>query len=84
METCIQLSRNYIDKLDFLEAFKPTRVTALSSLNIRSGFAVAELVPHNPKRVLSRVQFKLRTPIPPASKTAIAARRTPKTPYTVA
>lgn len=76
--------RNHIDKLDFLEAFKPARAAALSSSNIRSGFTAAGLVPYSPERVLSRLQLKLRTPTPPVSETAIAARQTPKTPYTVA
>ena len=84
VETCIQLGRNHIDKLDFLEAFKPTRTAALSSSNICGGFAAAGLVPYNPERVLSRLQFKLRTPTPPASETVIAARQTPKTPHTMA
>ena len=80
----MQLKRNYIDKLDFLKAFKPAQAAALYLSNIRSGFAAARLVPHNFKRVLLRLQLKLRTPTPPASKTAIAARQTPKIPYTVA
>lgn len=84
VESCMRLGRNHIDKLDFLEAFKPARAAALSSLNIRSGFTAAGLVPHNPERVLSRLQFKLRTPTPPALETTIAACQTPKTPYTVA
>ena len=83
IEICMQLGRNHIDKLDCLEAFKPARAAALSSSNIRSGFAAAGLVPHNPERVLSRLQLKLRRPTPPASETAIAGRQTPKTPYTV-
>ncbi|SLM33415.1 conserved hypothetical protein [Lasallia pustulata] len=74
VEICMQLGRNHIDKLNFLEAFKPARAAALSSLNICSGFAAAGLVPHNSERVLSRLQFKLRTPTPPASETVIAAR----------
>ena len=84
VKICMQLGRNHNDKLDFLGAFKPARVAALSSSNICSGFAAAGLVPHNPERVLSRLQLKLRTPTPPVSETAIAARQTPKTPYTVA
>ena len=77
----MQLGRNYIDKLDFLEAFKPARAAALNLSNIYSGFAAARLVPFNPERVLSRLQ---QTPTPPISETAIAAHQTPKTPYTVA
>jgi len=84
VKICMQLGRNHIDKLDFLKAFKPARTAALSSSNIRSGFAAAELVPYDPERVLSRLQLKLRTPTPPASETAIAACQTPKTFYTVA
>lgn len=80
----MQLERNHIDKLNFLKAFKPARAAALSSSNICSGFAAAELVSHDPERVLSRLQLKLRTPTPPASETAIAVCQTPKTPYTVA
>ena len=76
----MRLGRNYIDKLDFLEAFKPARAATLTSSNIRSGFAAAGLVLYNPKRILSRLQFKLRTPTPPPTKTAIV---TPKTPYNV-
>ena len=63
--TYMQLERNYIDKFDFLEAFKPTRAATLILSNIRSGFAAVGLVPHDPERVLSRLQFKLRTPTPP-------------------
>ena len=74
VEICMQLGRNHIDKLDFLEAFKPARAAALNLSNIYSGFAAAGLVPFNPERVLSRLQLKLRTPTPPASETAIAAR----------
>ena len=79
--TCIQLGRDYIDKLDFLEAFKPARAASLTLSNIRNGFAAAGLVPYNLKRVLSRFQFKLRTPTLPPTKTA---RQPPKTPHTVA
>jgi hypothetical protein len=74
VEYYIQLGRNYINKLDFLETFKPARAAALSSLNIYSGFTTARLVLYNPKRVLSRLQFKLRTPTSPVLETAIAAR----------
>ena len=67
-----------------LGGFKPARAAALNLSNICSGFAAAGLVPFDPERVLSRLQLKLRIPTPPASETAIAARQTSKTPYTVA
>jgi hypothetical protein len=78
----MQLGRNYIDKLDFLEAFKIARAKALDSSNIRSGFIAAGLVFFDPERVLSRLRFKLRTPTPPEA--AMAARQTPKTPHNIA
>ena len=76
----IQLGRNHIDKVDFLEAFKTARATALNSSNIRSGFTATGLVPFDPQRVLSR--FKHRTPTP-SPETTTATRQTPKTPYTI-
>jgi len=84
VKICMQLEHNHIDKLDFLKAFKPARAAALSSSNICSGFAAAELVSHDPERVLSRLQLKLWTPTPSASEMAIAVCQTSKTPYTVA
>ncbi len=47
VKICMQLEHNHIDKLDFLKAFKPACAAALSSLNICSRFAAAELVSHN-------------------------------------
>ena len=84
VETCMQLGRNHIDKLDFIEAFKPARMAALNASNIRSGFAATGLIPHNPQRVLSHLYHKPRTPTHPESETTMAAFRTPKTPNTVA
>ena len=80
----MQFGRNHIDKFDFIEAFKPARITALNASNIRSEFAVTGLISHNPQRVLSRLYHKLRTPIPSEPETTIITFRTPKTPYTVA
>jgi len=40
----MQLEHNHIDKLDFLKAFKSVCAAALSSFNIYSRFAAAELV----------------------------------------
>ena len=50
----MQLKRNYIDKLDFLKAFKPARAATLYLSNIRSEFAAAKLVLYNFKRVFLR------------------------------
>lgn len=84
IEICMQLGRNHIDKLDFIEAFKPARLSALNTSNIRSGFAATGLIPYNPQRVLSRLSHRLRTPTPPLINTTLPAFSTPKTPQTVA
>ena len=80
----MQLGRNYIDKLDFIDAFKPTRMAVLNALNIHSGFITAGLISCNSQRVLSHLYCKLRTPIFFKSKTTIAAFCIPKIPYIMA
>ena len=56
---------HHIDKPIFLELYQKARLAALSSRNIRSGFAATGLVPLNPDRVLSKLQIHIRTPSPP-------------------
>ena len=43
----MQFDRNHINKLDFIEAFKPARMAALNASNIRNGFAVTGLILYN-------------------------------------
>ena len=56
---------NYIDKLDFLEAYLSARIKAFKSETIKNSFAAAGLVPYNPDRVISKLDICLRTPTPP-------------------
>ena len=79
----MQFGRNYINKLDFIEAFKPTRVTVFNALNIRNGFTINGLIPYNPQRVLLHLYYKLRTPTSPKSDIIMAAFYIPKTPYII-
>jgi len=55
----MQLEHNHINKLNFLKAFKPACAAALSSSNIHSRFAAAELVLYDSEQVLSHLQLKL-------------------------
>jgi len=73
VKICMQLEHNYINKLDFLKAFKPASTAALSSLNIHSKFAAAELVSYDSEWVLLCLQLKLWMLISSALKTVIAA-----------
>jgi len=84
VKICMQLEHNYINKLDFLKAFEPVCAAALSSSNICSRFAAAELVSHDSEQVLLHLQLKLQTLIPSASEMVIAVCQTSKTLYTVA
>ncbi len=84
VKICMQLKHNHIDKLDFLKAFKPACTAALSSSNIHSRFAAAELVSYDSEWVLSHLQLKLWMLTSSALKMVIAVCQTSKTLYTVA
>ena len=84
MELYIQFSRNHIDILDFIKAYKPTHAAAFNTLNIRNGFAATGLIPHDSQKVLSHLYYKLRTPTSPKAETTIAVYYIPKKPYTMA
>ena len=47
MKIYIQFNRNYINKLDFINAFKPACIAALNALNIYNKFVAAGLMPYN-------------------------------------
>jgi hypothetical protein len=68
---------NYIDKLDFLEAYPSARIKAFKSETIKNSFAAAGLIPYNPDRVISKLDIRLRTPTPPSSQ---GSEWEPKTP----
>jgi hypothetical protein len=55
---------NYVSKLEFLCAFREAFFTSITEKNIQGGFAGAGLVPYDPKRVLSKLDVKLRTLTP--------------------
>jgi len=84
VKICMQLEHNYIDKLDFLKAFKSVCAAALSSSNIYSRFAAAELVSYDSEWVLLCLQLKLWMFTSSVLKMVIAVCQTLKTLYTVA
>ena len=59
---------NYIDKLDFLEAYPSIRIEAFKSETIKNSFAAASLVLFTPNQVISKLNIQLRTPTPPLSR----------------
>jgi len=59
---------NHVSKLEFLCSFREAFFASITERNIQGGFAGAGLMPYDPERVLSKLDVKLRTPIPPTSR----------------
>ena len=83
VESKMRVGINYIDKFDFLEAYPLAQIEAFKSETIKNSFGVAGLVPFLSERVISKLDTRLRTPTPPASRGSESSRNfTPKTPFT--
>jgi hypothetical protein len=59
---------NYVDKLDFLEAYPLARIEAFKPETIKNSFGAAGLVPFLPERVILKLDIQLRTLTPPPSR----------------
>jgi Na+-transporting NADH:ubiquinone oxidoreductase subunit NqrF len=59
---------NFINKLDFLEAYPTARIEAFKSETIKNSFQSASLIPFTPERVISKLNIRLATPTPPPSR----------------
>jgi len=68
---------NHITKLEFLPAFYAAYKQSITKENICASFQGAGLVPHDPDRVIAKLDVKLRTPTPPALETTLWEARTP-------
>jgi hypothetical protein len=66
----MRLGFNYIDKIDFLTAFPEARLMVYKAETIRNGFTATGLVPFDPNRVYQQLTIRLRTPIPPPSRSS--------------
>jgi len=54
----------YISKLKFLYAFRKAFFASITEKNIQGGFTGAGLIPYNPEKVISKLNIRIRTPIP--------------------
>ena len=61
----IRIYINYVSKLKFLYSFRKAFFASITERNIQGGFVGAGLVPYDLERVLSKLDIKLRTLIPP-------------------
>jgi hypothetical protein len=67
VEMKMRCGSNFIDKLDFLEAYPTARMEAFKSETIKNSFQSASLIPFAPERVISKLNIRLTTPTPPPS-----------------
>ena len=83
VEFKIQNRINYIDKLDFLEAYPSVRIEAFKSETIKNSFVVASVVLFIPDQVILKLNIRLRISTLPSSRGSKLSRNfTPKTPTT--
>jgi hypothetical protein len=67
VEALMRSRISHVTKLEFLPAFKRAYEAAITSNNIQGGFRGAGLAPFDPEQVISTLDVKLRTPLPPLS-----------------
>ena len=68
VEDLMRMYINHVSKLEFLYSFREAFFASITERNIQGGFAGSSLVPHDPERVLSKLDVKLRTPTPQTSR----------------
>lgn len=64
IEDLMRVRVTHISKVEFLCAFREAFFASMTRENIQGGFMGAGLVPHNPERVLSKLDVRIRTPSP--------------------
>jgi hypothetical protein len=64
VEHLMRVHINHVSKLEFLYTFRDAFFVLMIEKNIQRSFVGASLVPYDPKRVLSKLDVKLHTPIP--------------------
>ncbi|CCF47815.1 transposase, partial [Colletotrichum higginsianum] len=82
IEKMMRMQISHITKDDFFPAFKAAFFASMGENNVRAGFRQAGLVPFNPEVVLSRLDFKPKTPTPSNSRPSSRGSWDAKTPTT--
>ena len=80
IEDMIRAHISHITKDDFFPAFYAAFNIAMTESNIQGGFRGAGLLPFDPNRVISTLDLKLKTPIPPSSRLGTAQPWVSQTP----
>jgi hypothetical protein len=61
IEDLMRAHITHVSKVEFLRAFREAFFTSMTEKNIQGGFMGAGLVPHDPERVLSKLDVRIRT-----------------------
>jgi DDE superfamily endonuclease len=80
IEDMMQAYIFHITKDDFFPAFYAAFKETMTESNIQGGFRGAGLLPFDPKRVISSLDLKLKTPTPPNSRPSTAQPWVSQTP----
>ena len=72
---------NHISKLEFLCAFREAFFASIIEKNIQGGFAGAGIVPYDLERVLSKLDIKLYTLLPPTLRPGTVKPWVSQTPH---
>ena len=81
VEDLMRMHINHVSKLEFLCGFREAFFASITERNIQGGFAGSGLVPHDPERVLSKLDVRLHTPTPPTSRPSTAQPWVFQTPH---
>ena len=82
VEKMMQMQITHITKDDFFPIFIEAYTAAMTEKNVQAGFQATGLVPFNPEEVISRLDFKPRTPTPLSSQPESVTSWVLKTPTT--
>jgi hypothetical protein len=80
IEDLMRAHITHISKEDFLPAFCNAFHATFTESNIRGGFRGAGLVPYNPESIISQLDVKLHTPLPPGTSSGLPLTWESKTP----
>lgn len=82
IEDLMQAHITHASKVEFLRAFREALFASMTEKNIQGGFMETGLVPHDPERVLFKldVRVRIRTPTPTLPPSTSADPWIPKTP----
>jgi hypothetical protein len=64
IDVLIKAHIHHVTKVEFFIAFKIAYLQSITVQNTQAGFRGAGLIPFDPQAVISKLDVKLRTPIP--------------------